>query len=146
MFQAIDPATGSEVWVSDAGANVEVVGKGCGNGSRVPTLRATDPVLGQVMVLSGDQAYVGSTAFMFLGLPASTPFTLAPGCKLYLDPASIAMLPLFQINSSSWQRNLPLPNVPGLANILVSLQTLFAQTDAPNRVDFSNALYLNLGL
>lgn len=149
VFLANTAGTGVEPFAVPLDAHGQAVGAPCGAPGRATTIAATDPVLGQTCMLSGRDAYPGSTGFLYLGLPAAGPVLLpvgGPSCRWLLSPALFTLLASTAVTGTTWSLALPIPNGPGLQRRLLRVQGVFALTDAPGGLDVTNAANLNLGL
>ena len=131
-FAANDGNTGSELWSVDHGATATPVGDGCD--SPVPTLAATDPVLGGAATISG----VGAGRLTVFGLPADFQFTLPPFCAIYLDPSLLVGLNLS--TTATWSFPLAIPSQRSLRGLTVSIQALDVGV-----LTTSNSVELTLG-
>jgi len=144
LFAADDGQRGSELWRLDPGACSSPVGHGCGGGQD-PTLAVTDPVIGQIMVVSGRQAVPNTVGFVLVSPILRPGIRLAPGCYSYIDPGWFAVLTAFVPSRSSWQVGIPLPNAPALIGVPAAMQAFFAPTVSPIGIDFTNGVHLRLG-
>lgn len=149
VFFAAPPATGNEPYAVPLDAHGQAVGAACGASVRATTFAAADPVLGQACALSGRNAYPGSTGFLFVGLPAASPFPLpigGPSCRWLLSPALFVQIASVGVSGTTWSLNLPIPNDPAFQRVLLRMQGVFAPTDGIGGLDVTNAVNLHLGL
>ncbi|MEM7201125.1 MAG: ELWxxDGT repeat protein [Planctomycetota bacterium] len=143
LFSADDGEHGRELWAFEFGANAQAVGPGCGSGR--PELRATDPVLGRGMIVSGSGAPPGASGVLMLGDP--TPARLQSGvpCPLYFDTVTLSVLASVAPQSGAFSLGWLIPDDPALQGQRVTLQAAFAPTLAPTGVDMTGGVYLTFG-
>ncbi len=145
LFAADDGVHGSEPWILDPGATAQVVGAGCGAG-RAPSLRATDPVIGQAAQIEGADAPAGAAGFLLLGAPA--PGLALPGspCFAYVSPLGMSVVATFAVGATStWSTSLFVPNAPALRGVGVALQAVMGFTAMPLGIDVTNGVRWTLG-
>jgi hypothetical protein len=125
-------------WVSPIGAHSRAVGQGCG-ASAVPTLRASEPRLGQQLTLRG--ARTGLASAVLLGAPALTPLRLplpASGCALFADAiAATLALP------SQGELRLTVPL--GFELVGARFVAQLVSVDATPALSLSNGVRLTIG-
>jgi len=144
LFAADDGQRGTELWRFEPGACSSSVGHGCGGGL-IPTLAVTDPVIGQMMTVSGRHAVPNTVGFVLVSPILRPGLRLAAGCYTYVDPGWFAVLTSFVPRQSSWQVGFPLPNAPALIGAVAAMQAFFAPTAAPIGIDFTNGVHVRLG-
>nr|HMQ22348.1 hypothetical protein [Planctomycetota bacterium] len=152
------PAYRDELWFSAAvtdgdfelyafgnGATAWRGAPGCGVLARTPSLEASDPVLGQTMTLACRNLRSGSVGLLFLGFEGRTP--LAADCDLWFEPLRPTFLleGWLQTTGTSHTTSLVLPDDAALIGWKLTLQALFAPSDAVRGFDASNAVDLVLG-
>lgn len=152
------PAYRDELWFSAAvtdghfelyafgnGATAWRGAPGCGVLARTPSLEASDPVLGQTMTLACRNLRSGSVGLLFLGFEGRTP--LAADCDLWFEPLRPTFLleGWLQTTGTSHTTSLVLPDDAALIGWKLTLQALFAPSDAVRGFDASNAVHLVLG-
>ncbi len=143
FFAADDRRYGDEPWVLHPGATAQVEGAGCAPGVP-PALRASDPVLGQVMQVSVRGPAVGASGVLVIGgrtvvrLPGA-------GCELYVDPGLLLAAQPFAVGASGWSMPIGIPNSPALGGVGVMLQAAVAPSPMPLGFDQSNGVVATLG-
>lgn len=146
VFAAEGDAAGRELWAIDPGASVQTIGRGCGAGTRVPRLAMDDPVLGAPIRFRGRNAFVASSVNLFVAGGHSRPLSLGADCRVFVDPASMALIGAAPVAAAAWSHTAgAVPNVAALVGIPLSAQALFAPTDATRGFDLSGGLRLVLG-
>lgn len=98
----------------DPGASSQVFGVGCANG-RIPSLHATDPILGGTLRISVEGTQGRAAGVLVISpIPVrAQPFPKVR-CTLYAD-LSIVIPALFRTGpDGSWRASFPMPNAPGL--------------------------------
>lgn len=147
FFSAEHQTSGRELWCIDPGATAQPVGSGRSTVGAPPALRATDPVLGSTMTVTLDGAPSGTAGYLLLCPPAPQPYDLGNGYLAYVDPTFIfffsGLKPNTQGKASLF---LPVPNVPALDGYRFMLQAWVGPTGSPYGIDFSNGVYLTLGI
>ena len=144
LFSADDNYRGRELWMFDPGATAQPVGIGCASPGVVPRLDSDDPVLGATAVVRGTGAMPGTAGALLLSVPRA-PLSLAPGCFLYLDTTSLAILTPVVAGGSSWSVPVPVPATPTLLRLRVGLQAALGPTAASLGADLTNALFWTIG-
>jgi len=144
LFRADDGVKGNEIWAVGGGATAQAFGRGCGAG-RVPTLAATDPVLGRTMTLRGGDAAPNTAGVLMIGLPTPRPISLTPGCTVFFDLFAGAVPVVFRPGGATWSFGLPIPSAPGLLGAQAVLQVFLLPTAAPLGLDLTNGVHLRLG-
>lgn len=109
--------------------------------SGTPRLRATDPILGSTVQMSGQGAQAGSVGILAYSLPPTAPLNLGIGVPLWVDPNGAFLIP--GLLTPTWSRTFPLPNDPNLAGAKFNLQAWFANP-ITGLIEGSNALRMNL--
>ena len=141
LFVADDGDTGMEPWVFFPGATAQEVGWLSGKAS----LHAGgDPVLGNQMSLTVEGVPPKGKALIFLGAPSSKALGLPGGTGFFLDPSRLlSVVP----PGPGGKFTLQVPSIPSLAGGLFALQAVAGPNPgAPLGLDFTNGLYLSLGL
>lgn len=106
-----------------------------------PRLRATDPILGSPVQMSGEGAQPGSVGVLAYSLPPAAPLDLGTGVPLWVDPNMAFLVP--GLLTPTWTRALPLPNAPSLTGAKFNLQAWFIDP-LTGALEGSNALRMNL--
>jgi len=130
IFAADDGVIGSELVALDlralAIASSQPRGYPCGVSGN-PTLRATDPVLGGTLRVSGRGAASGTRGVLVMSLPTA-PVPIG-GCQLDVDPAALFFLAVgVRQTGGAWSRMYPVANSPALLGLGVVLQAGFGPT------------------
>ncbi len=145
-FVANDGANGGELYTVGNDGTSSYLGAGCGTATRVPTISATDPVLGKTMTMEGTDAYVGSTRFLVMGLPSLSGLTVSTGCTSWVDlTIPHVIFGISKMTTSTWSLGLPIPSSTSYAGVQVALQGWYLPTDAPAGWDLTNGLLLTVG-
>jgi ELWxxDGT repeat protein len=138
-----DAALGTELYAIELGATAQPLSGGCARPTD-PLLRATDPVLGTSLALIGDRA-PSSMGVVLIGSQARPGQPYAPGCRLLVD-LSLPFIDVFVFaTAGAFGLTIPLPNDPGLNDVLLGMQAGFADATAPLGISLSNAVLLRLG-
>jgi len=145
LFGAMDPIAGTELWVLDPGATAQSFGRGCGASTPPPALHASDPVLGGTMLVSGGNAPPKTAGVLLLSAPTTASLALGAGCRIYVDPASIALAAGFLVAKPDWTLPFFLPNDASLHGVRADLQALMGPTAAPLGFELTNGVLLTLG-
>jgi len=106
-----------------------------------PRLRATDPILGTTVRLSGEGAPAGTIGVLLWGPPPAAPVDLGTGVPLWIDTSTASVVP--GLLNPTWTMSVPLPAGPLLAGLDINLQAWFLdpQTGA---LSGTNGVRLNL--
>ena len=72
-------------------ASVGTLGSGCAPSGPAPTVTSQNPVLGQVVFMSGSNAPPNAAVEVFLSVPMQTA-TLPNGCPVYVDPTGLILI------------------------------------------------------
>ncbi len=147
VFAATHATWGTEPFVHAPGANVLVVGQGCGAGTRTPDLAGDyDPRIGPSLTLPGRSA-AGQFAVIFSSPPIPFPETLAPGspCLLHADRATLMTWPALPITAGGVRPPLAVPQDPVLFGTKLVVQSALGPTDAAFGFDLTNGLFVTLG-
>lgn len=138
VHAGFDGSHGVEPWFSAVGAMSRVVGLGCGRVA-VPTLRASEPRLGQQLVLRG--VHAGLASAVLFGAPAFTPVRLplpTSGCALFVDAIAVSL-------SLPSQGELRLPVPFGVDLVGGRLAAQLVSVDATPALSLSNGVRLTIG-
>ena len=143
-FAADDGLLGRELWKIDPGATADILGHGCGTKLRAPEMRASDPVLGKGMVVSGTRADPGALGFVLLGAPTKSPGKVL-GCPTYfaLTSAFLSIGSVVPSARGTWTQTVPIPKDNKLAGSRFVLQTAFITKDG--RLEVTGGVALALG-
>ncbi|MBK8979296.1 MAG: hypothetical protein IPM29_25645 [Planctomycetes bacterium] len=139
-----DVVHGNEPWVVSTGATAQSIGTGCGVGTRVPLLEASDPVLGGQWLLRGGEGPLGSTGVVMLGAPAGDPAGFGSGCTNYVEPVGAALLAFIAQADRDWAIRSPLPTATVLVGAQLAAQLYCWPSTNALGVEFSNALWLSV--
>jgi ELWxxDGT repeat protein len=121
FFSAEDGVHGRELWRLDVGATAQSYGRTCGPG--VPTLTATDPVLGQNMTFVGENAPAGGyTGLLMIGAPVLPLSALGCSNIYYSAFSNYVQLHAFTSTTSRWSFQLAIPNNVALLGQVVTAQ------------------------
>jgi ELWxxDGT repeat protein len=143
LFAADDGVHGRELHRHFPGATAQPVGQGCGGA--LPTLAATDPVLGGVAALWGERAPPGTLGFVALGVWGPAFVLPVSPCVLHVGPASI-VVGVVPPSAGSWSLPLPIPALAALQGVVLRLQGGFGPTaNAPLWCDLTNGLFATIG-
>ncbi|MCB9920197.1 MAG: hypothetical protein H6832_17480 [Planctomycetes bacterium] len=143
-FGADDGTHGEEPWFWTNGATAWTGEAGCGTTTRVPVLRAQDPVLASAQELRYEQILVGALGVTVVGFRGAS--MVGSGCVYRIDPwKPWFVLDAWQQGSAPRTTQVPIPNDSSLAGLRLTMQTLVAPTDAPNGLDLSNAIHEVIG-
>ncbi len=142
-FDRADGTRGVEPWVMSAGATAKPLPAGCGVGSRVAALEASDPVLGRIWQVRGRRGPAGSIAALLLGPPAVPP-VIAGDCVVRVDPNGVVTLAWIADAANPWQRSWLLPNDAALVGLQLVLQSALAPSPRPAGFEVGEAVWLTL--
>jgi hypothetical protein len=147
LLAAEDPVRGRELFRVDPGASGVPYGHGCtAPGDVVPTLRATDPVLGGTAVLTGRAARSGSWVFPIFGVTPPVPGDIGGGCLLYTHPTDFIILGPTPTTAGAWSFPVPIPNFVGYVGLELAFQAVLGPSPAvPNGFDMTNGVLTVLG-
>jgi ELWxxDGT repeat protein len=138
LLAGTDVFFGRELYLWDPGALSLPRGVGCDG----VDLRALDPVLGKPLLVGGSGK--GIYGLLFAGLALNPSFQIRVGCHFYLNPlVPLPSLP-FLISRGLFATSLPLPNLPALQGLRLSMQAVLFNPN-PASFSFSNAIDLRLG-
>ncbi|MAG55269.1 MAG: hypothetical protein CMJ83_03175 [Planctomycetes bacterium] len=125
--------------------STQTLGGGCGAGAS-PALQLQPLLLGtsSEVVLTG--ALPGATAYLFAGLPRTSPLIVAPSCEVWIDPTAIRLLSALPVGSGgSVAATLPLLADPAWVGVDVALQAAVSPTAGPLGLDLSDAVLATIG-
>ena len=140
FFRWADPQHGFEPWVWFPGASARAHGLSCGTS---PLLRATDPILGGSMSLSGTLDPKQPSGVLLLGSTAPTPLRMGKGCWLYVDPFRLIIPIPTLARQGTWSTSFGVPNQPSFAGLLFHAQVLHPLS--AGGFDLSNPVELAAG-
>lgn len=106
-----------------------------------PRMRASDPILGSTVQMSGEGAQPGTAGVLTYSLAPPAPLDLGTGVPLWVDPVGFYLVP--GLLSPTWSRAFPLPNDPTLTGAKFNLQAWFVNP-LTGALEGSNALRMNL--
>jgi ELWxxDGT repeat protein len=136
------PQFGEEVFVFNGSpATATTVGESCGKNPN--DLRASNPILGATMTISGRRAPTTGARLLVIGgpgTPVGIPGIIAPECAVWEDlslPILLAGLP----GGSAWSLRVPIPNNPNLLGVRARMQAAYD----PLPLSLSNAIDLLVG-
>jgi probable HAF family extracellular repeat protein len=122
-------------------ALVTPVGTGCGGGSTPPTLSGGRPVLGKSWRVDVANAAPGKTGFLFVSTGPSVAVPLGGGCSVHVDFAALlGAVPLATDARGSWSLSVPLPSIPSLEGVTITLQAAVLGTTGPLGADVTNGI------
>jgi ELWxxDGT repeat protein len=143
FFVADDGVHGAEPWVLATGAVATAHGTGCGGGTALPAMDATDPILGSTSRFTG-RAMPGAAGMLLLSR-FGPPTDLTNDCTLFLDPTLLIGLATFVPSAGTWSTMVPIPNDASLTGITVATQALSAPGASVLGVALSNRVELTFG-
>lgn len=127
-------------------ASATVVGTGCVPNGQYPELRCDPPVLGTTVDLEIEYGLPNWAAAMLFSIGPPVPFALWPGCHSYIDLGAFDVLMVVGTNALGQSATpIPIPNVPVLVGIGLTLQGVFFGTSDPFGLRATDGLYLILG-
>ncbi|MCA8963230.1 MAG: hypothetical protein H6838_13360 [Planctomycetes bacterium] len=141
VFVATDATHGPELWALHNGATERPVEQGC-SGSR---LDVEDPVLGRDIYYRITTDVPNAAPMTMIGWPAQTPFVLpwVSACPVHVDPGLTA----FAFYPAGWQSGtIHVPGDVALNGLLLVMQCYVGSATVPSAYDFTNPVYLHLGL
>jgi hypothetical protein len=122
------------------------VGTGCVGSGQYPELRCDPPVLGSTVDIEITHGLPLWLTLMLYNLGPPTPTVMWPGCHAYVDLNQAAVMYMAVTNALGVQHTpLPIPNVPALIGLDLTLQGVFLGTSDPRGVRASNGVYIVLG-
>jgi len=122
------------------------VGTGCVGSGQYPELRCDPPVLGSTVDIEITHGLPLWLTLMLYNLGPPTPTVMWPGCHAYVDLNQAALMYLAVTDALGVQHTpLPIPNVPALIGLDLTLQGVFLGTSDPRGVRASNGMYIVLG-
>ncbi|MCK5941993.1 MAG: hypothetical protein KAI24_08505 [Planctomycetes bacterium] len=130
--------------VFDPGATSRSLGSGVGEGTRVPALRASDPVLGSATTVDLQGGAAGSLIVLQVSFGAAQPSRIAPNAWLYSGPYP-APLYVQPMSGADWQATIPVPNDPLLQGLDVQLQAGLLGTGSSAPFELTNGVHAVLG-
>jgi ELWxxDGT repeat protein len=145
VFAWNDPAAGVEPSRYDVGATALPLGSACPNGTRVPRLAATDPVLGGICEV-GVADLANGAVFALLAGPRATPPLPIGVCQVHVDLAQSIVLGPFSTVGGAGQTAFGIPADPGLDGARFIVQALAFPGGTPFGVDLTTASLLTLGI
>ena len=147
LFGAWDNVIRRELWSVDPGANAVPVGTGCIGVGPVPRLTVSDPVLGASSAIAVAHATPATPGLLLTGL-AGPAFLLGGSCFLYYNPAAPSLVvPLSTDGGGRWALSVPIPALPSLAGIVLSMQAgILSPSTPPTGLALSKAVFLTPGV
>lgn len=140
-FAANSDKIGQELFrIDDPGAHVETLGSLCAPHN--PTLRATLPVLGTTMTVSGSDGPSSYVGVLIIGLPSATPTRIPGGCLAHTDRNAFYFGTT--LLAPTWSAQIFVPNDPLLVGVGIVLQAWWVDTSVVS-FSLSNGLLLGLG-
>lgn len=123
VFFAEDPTRGAEPhFLIGLGAMFQVVGEGCGRGTRMMQLDSTPPNVGAAAELDVRHGPGNAVALLGIGAPTLRSIAAPDGCMLHFDAvAPIAVTP-FALRAGAARFAVKLPNDPKLRGLSIALQ------------------------
>lgn len=146
LYAFDDGVTGFEPWSIPVWPTALQVGRGCGEGHRIPTLHATTPHLGAPITFRGDGAPAGSHAMLLVGPVSDPPVRLdsAHGCVLELRPTHESVAHAFVPDGDAWSWTTLVPNMPSLQGHTLAAQVWFHASTPPTSQS-TNGVHLTFG-
>jgi hypothetical protein len=144
---ADDGVVGTEPFALHLGAGSRTVGAGCSNGA-IPELRATDPVLGGNLVLTGRTQWPSTPGVAAISPLATLPAFVVPGCAMHIDQGFAPILWPFTTDAAGAIAAAPIaiPNSPSLDGFVFGAHAVLPVAGAPLfGLALSNAVELTLG-
>jgi ELWxxDGT repeat protein len=141
VFVATDATHGTELWALRNGATERPVDLGCSN-SR---LDVEDPVLGRDIYYHITTGIPSAAPISMIGWPAQTPFVLpwVSPCPVHVEPG----LTTFAFYPAGWHfGTIHVPGDVALNGWLLVMQCYVGSTTGPSAYEFTNPVYLHLGL
>ena len=121
LFSAEDPRFGIEPFILDIGAVAQSIPTGSCFEFSESFLSVSDPVLGTTMSVTVDHGVAGSGGLFVLGFPGYFPLTA--DCRLEIDLTLPTLIqPILIALNGRTSFMLPIPNVPALVGIQLSMQ------------------------
>jgi hypothetical protein len=140
VVAADDLVHGDEPWAIDLGAVSEPVGLGTG-AAIVPSLRASDPILGSTMQIAGSGAEANTLAYLCLGTAAGQ--YAAIGHLWFVT--DLQVIAFAQPVGDGFGFSLPIPNLAVLDGIEFALQAIVGPTAGPSGASTTNGVYATIG-
>ncbi len=141
VFVATDATHGAELWALHNGATERPAELGC-SGSR---LDVEDPVLGRDIYYRITTDIPNAAPMTMIGWPVQMPFVLpwVSPCPVHVDPGLTA----FVSYPAGWQfGTIHVPGDVALNGLLLVMQCYVGSSTVPSAYDFTNPVYLHLGL
>ena len=137
---------GSELFgidlVANGQASAQLRGIPCGAQTGA-TLRASDPVLGGTLRITGSNAPAGTSGVLSMSL-AQAPIPIS-GCDFYLDVNSLFVIGTGVQSAGNWRLNFPVPNLASLLRVPVVFQCGFGPTVGALGMDLTNGAFVVVG-
>ncbi|MFQ5507638.1 MAG: hypothetical protein ACE5F1_22980, partial [Planctomycetota bacterium] len=134
---------GSELWSFKNGATAHPIHEGCRTG--LVSMRATDPVLGSTLEVTGSTGVTRPIVLLPIGFRSGLAATAGNACLSYLD-FNLPVRILMATGSRSWSFRSPIPNDRSLSGATLPIQAwTFPPSLSHRSIELSNAVTLTLG-
>lgn len=144
LFDGDDGRSGKELWRYVPGASAVPVGVGCTTTGSLPTLQASDPVIGKPFALRGSNAIAPSVGILFLSPPPSQTFVFLRDCRAHIDFAGSFFSHAFVAHSTNWTLGWTTPQDATLAGVRIQAQVFGFGTSFPHDLVTTNGLAIRI--